>query len=114
MRLNVNGADLAINPDLIRAQVEGGIGWGLSAAAWGEIVLGEGGEIVTQNFDRYPIMRLQSTPIIEVHLIDSDEPPTGVVEVSVPTTAPAVANAIAALTGNRVRRLPINKSIPIY
>jgi isoquinoline 1-oxidoreductase beta subunit len=105
---------IAINPDLIRAQVEGGIVWGLSAAAWGEIVLGEGGEIVTQNFDRYPVMRIQSTPTIEVHLIDSDEPPTGVGEVSVPTTAPAVANAIAALTGTRVRRLPISKSIRIY
>jgi isoquinoline 1-oxidoreductase beta subunit len=104
---------IAINPDLIRAQVEGGLLWGLSAAAWGEIVLGEGGEIVTQNFDRYPVMRIQSTPTIEVHLIDSDEPPTGVGEVSVPTTAPAVANAIAALTGTRVRRLPINKSIRI-
>jgi isoquinoline 1-oxidoreductase beta subunit len=104
---------IAINPDLIRAQVEGGILWGLSAAAWGEIVLGDGGEIVTQNFDRYPVMRIQSTPTIEVHLIDSDEPPTGVGEVSVPTTAPAVANAIAALTGTRVRRLPINKSIRI-
>ena len=77
-------------------------------------MLGEGGEIVTQNFDRYPVVRIQSTPIIEVHLIDSDEPPTGVGEVSVPTTAPAVANAIAALTGTRVRRLPINKSIRIY
>jgi isoquinoline 1-oxidoreductase beta subunit len=105
---------ISINPDLIRAQVEGGVLWGLSAAAWGEIVLGQGGEIVTQNFDRYPVMRIQSTPTIEVHLIDSDEPPTGVGEVSVPTTAPAVANAIAALTGTRVRRLPINKTIRIY
>jgi isoquinoline 1-oxidoreductase beta subunit len=105
---------IAINPDLIRAQVEGGLVWGLSAAAWGEIVLGEGGEIITQNFDRYPVMRIQSTPTIEVHLIDSDEPPTGVGEVSVPTTAPALANAIAALTGTRVRRLPINKSMRIY
>jgi isoquinoline 1-oxidoreductase beta subunit len=105
---------ISINPDLIRAQVEGGVLWGLSAAAWGEIVLGEGGDIVTQNFDRYPVMRIQSTPTIEVHLIDSDEAPTGVGEVSVPTTAPALANAIAALTGTRIRRLPINKSTRIY
>jgi isoquinoline 1-oxidoreductase subunit beta len=104
---------ISINPDLIKAQVEGGLLWGLSAAAWGEIVLGEGGDIVTQNFDRYPVMRIQSTPSIEVHLIDSDEPPTGVGEVSVPTTAPAVVNAIAALTGTRIRRLPINKSMRI-
>jgi isoquinoline 1-oxidoreductase beta subunit len=105
---------IAVNPDLIRAQVEGGILWGISAAAWGEIVLGDGGDIVTQNFDRYPIERMQSVPKIEVHLIDSDEPPTGVGEVSVPLTAPALVNAIAALTGNRIRRLPLNKSIRVY
>jgi isoquinoline 1-oxidoreductase subunit beta len=105
---------IVINPDLIRAQVEGGVLWGLSAAAWGEIVLADGGDIVTQNFDRYPVMRMQSVPQIEVHLIDSDEPPTGVGEVSVPTTAPALANAIAALTGTRIRRLPITRSIRIF
>jgi isoquinoline 1-oxidoreductase beta subunit len=105
---------IAVNPDLIRAQVEGGILFGISAAAWGEIVLGDGGDIVTQNFDRYPIERMQSVPDIEVHLIDSDEPPTGVGEVSVPTTAPALANAIASLTGNRIRRLPFSKSIRVY
>jgi isoquinoline 1-oxidoreductase beta subunit len=105
---------IAVNPDLIRAQVEGGVLWGLSAAAWGEVVLADGGDIVTQNFDRYPVMRMQSTPAIEAHLIDSDEPPTGVGEVAVPTTAPALANAITALTGTRIRRLPINKSIRIY
>jgi isoquinoline 1-oxidoreductase beta subunit len=105
---------IAVNPDLIRAQVEGGVIWGLSAAAWGEVVLGEGGDIVTQNFDRYPVERMQSVPVIEVHLIDSDEPPTGVGEVSVPTTAPALANAIAALTGTRIRRLPLNKTIRVF
>jgi isoquinoline 1-oxidoreductase subunit beta len=105
---------IAINPDLIRAQVEGGVLFGLSAAAWGEVVLGEGGDILTQNFDRYPVARMQSVPRIEVHLIESGERPSGVGEVSVPTTAPALANAIAALTGNRIRRLPLNKAIPIY
>jgi len=102
-----------VNPDLIRAQVEGGLIWGLSAAAWGEVVLGERGEIVTQNFDRYPIVRMRSVPAIEVHLIESTEPPTGVGEVSVPSVAPALANAIAALTGTRVRRLPFSKTIKI-
>jgi isoquinoline 1-oxidoreductase beta subunit len=98
--------------ELIRAQVEGGILFGVSAAAWGEIVLGAGGDMVTQNFDRYRIERMQSIPAIEVHLIDSDDPPTGVGEVSVPTTA--LANAIPALTGTRIRRLPLSKSIRIY
>jgi len=104
---------ITINPDLIRAQVEGGLLFGLSAAAWGEVVLGDGGEIVTQNFDRYPIVRMRSVPAIEVHLIDSSEPPTGVGEVSVPSVAPALTNAIAALTGTRVRQLPINKTVKI-
>ena len=105
---------IMINPDLIRQQVESGILYGLGAAAWGEIVLGDGGDIVTQNFDRYPVTRMQSTPAIEVHLIESSEPPTGVGEVSVPTVAPALANAIAALTGTRIRRLPMSKTTPIY
>jgi isoquinoline 1-oxidoreductase beta subunit len=103
-----------VNPDLIRAQVEGGILWGLSAASWGEIVLGDGGEIVTQNFDRYPVMRMRSVPRIEVHLIESTEPPTGVGEVSVPSVAPALANAIAGLTGTRIRQLPLSNTIKIY
>jgi isoquinoline 1-oxidoreductase beta subunit len=69
---------IAINPDLVRAQVEGGLLFGISAAAWGEVVLGDGGDIVTQNFDLYPIVRMLSVPRIEVHLIDSTESPTGV------------------------------------
>jgi isoquinoline 1-oxidoreductase beta subunit len=105
---------ITVNPDLIRAQVEGGLLFGLSAAAWGEAVLGEGGEIVTRNFDRYPVVRMRSVPRIDVHLIESTEPPTGVGEVSVPSVAPALANAIAALTGTRIRRLPFSKTIKIY
>jgi isoquinoline 1-oxidoreductase subunit beta len=103
-----------VNPDLIRAQIEGGLLWGLSAASWGEVVLGDGGDIVTQNFDTYPVMRMRSVPQIEIHLIESTEPPTGVGEVSVPSVAPTLANAIAALTGTRIRRLPFSKSIKIY
>ena len=104
---------ISINPDLVRAQVEGGLLFGLSAAAWGEVVLGDGGEIVTQNFDRYPIVRMRSVPQMEVHLIESTESPTGVGEVAVPSVAPALANAIAALTGTRIRQLPINNTIKI-
>jgi isoquinoline 1-oxidoreductase subunit beta len=102
-----------VNPDLIRAQVEGGLLWGISAAAWGEIVLGDGGDIVTRNFDTYPVMRMRSVPQIEIHLIESTEPPTGVGEVSVPSVAPTLANAIAALTGTRIRQLPFSKTIKI-
>ena len=103
-----------VNPDLVRAQLESGLLWGLSAAAWGEVVLGDGGEILTRNFDTYPVMRMRSVPQIDVRLIDSTEPPTGVGEVSVPSVAPALANAIAALTGTRVRALPFSKTIRIY
>jgi isoquinoline 1-oxidoreductase beta subunit len=105
---------IEVNPDLIRTQVEGGLLFGLSAAAWGEVVLGEGGEIVTKNFDRYPVMRMRSVPTIDIHLIESTEPPTGVGEVSVPSVAPALANAIAALTGTRIRELPVSKTIKVY
>ena len=104
---------IVINPDLVRAQVEGGLLFGLSAAAWGEVVLGDGGEIVTRNFDRYPLVRMRSVPKIEIHLIESTESPTGVGEVAVPSVAPALANAIAALTGTRIRRLPFSKTIRI-
>jgi CO/xanthine dehydrogenase Mo-binding subunit len=105
---------IVVDPDLVRAQVEGGLLWGLGAAAWGEIVFGAAGDILTQNFDRYPVMRMQSIPLIEVHLIESTETPSGVGEVSVPTVAPALANAIAALTGTRIRRLPMSRTIQIY
>jgi isoquinoline 1-oxidoreductase beta subunit len=104
---------ITVTPDLVRAQVEGGLIYALGAAAWGEIVLGDGGQIITQNFDTYPVMEMHSVPQIEVLLIQSGEPPTGVGEVSVPTTAPALTNAIAALTGTRVRRLPIAKTIRV-
>jgi isoquinoline 1-oxidoreductase beta subunit len=105
---------IVVNPDLVRAQVEGGLVFGLSAAVWGEVVLGAGGEIVTQNFDRYPVMRMRSVPRIEVHLIESTEPPTGVGEISVPSSAPALANAIAALTGTRIRRLPLSRTLKFH
>jgi isoquinoline 1-oxidoreductase subunit beta len=105
---------IIVNPDLVRAQVEGGLIYALSAAAWGEVVLGDGGQIITQNFDRYPVMRMQSVPQIDVLLIESGEPPTGVGEVSVPTAAPALTSAIAALTGTRIRRLPITKTVRAF
>jgi isoquinoline 1-oxidoreductase beta subunit len=104
---------IIVNPDLVRAQVEGGLIWALGAAAWGEVVLGDGGQIITQNFDTYPVMRMKSVPQIDVLLIESGEPPTGVGEVSVPTAAPALTSAIAALTGTRIRRLPITRTMKV-
>ena len=102
-----------LNPNLVRSQIEGGLIFALSAALWGEVVLGQGGEIITQNFDRYPLMRMESLPQIDIHLIESTGDPAGVREVAVPTTAPAPANAIAALTRTRVRRLPLANTVSI-
>jgi isoquinoline 1-oxidoreductase subunit beta len=105
---------IAVSPDLVRAQVQGGILFGLSAAAWGEVSLGDGGDIVTQNFDRYELVRMRTTPVIDVLLLESSEQPGGVGEVSTPSVAPALANAIAALTGTRIRQLPISKTIELH
>jgi CO/xanthine dehydrogenase Mo-binding subunit len=95
-----------INPGLIEAQMEGGVIFGLTAALHGEITL-EQGRVVQSNFYDYEMMRMPAAPVVEVHIVPSGEPPGGVGEPGVPPIAPAVANAVFALTGRRVRRLPI-------
>jgi isoquinoline 1-oxidoreductase beta subunit len=97
---------IAVNPDVVKAQMEGGIGFGLSAALYGKITLKDG--VVEQsNFHDYPILRINEMPAVEVHIVPSAEPPTGVGEPGVPVIAPAVANALAAATGTRIRTLPL-------
>jgi isoquinoline 1-oxidoreductase beta subunit len=96
----------AINPGLVAAQMEGGIVFGLSAALHGEITIARG-RVVQSNFVDYPVLRMPEAPVVEVHLVPSAEPPGGVGEIAVPPIAPAVANAVFALTGQRVRRLPL-------
>ncbi|HVE48820.1 MAG TPA: molybdopterin cofactor-binding domain-containing protein, partial [Casimicrobiaceae bacterium] len=97
---------IAVNPDNVRAQMEGGIGYGLSAALYGAITLKDG--IVEQsNFHDYPVLRIHEMPRIDVHIVPSTAKPTGVGEPGTPVIAPALANAIAAATGKRVRSLPI-------
>jgi isoquinoline 1-oxidoreductase beta subunit len=107
----VSGVDCgtAINPDNIRAQVEGGIGFALAAVLHDEITL-EQGRVVQGNFDGYPTLRINEMPKVEVHIVPSAAPPSGIGEPGVPPLAPAVANAIAAATGKRVRRLPIRSA----
>jgi len=95
-----------VNPDTVAAQMEGGIIFGLSAALYGEITL-EKGRVRQANFDDYPMVRLSDSPEIEVHIVPSGEPPSGVGEPGVPPLAPAVANAVFAATGKRLRRLPL-------
>ena len=97
---------IVINPDVVRMQMESGIAYGLSAALYGEITLKEG-RVEQGNFDRYRVLRLNEMPTVEVHLVPSDVPPTGVGEPGTPPIAPAVANALFQLTGKRVRTLPI-------
>jgi isoquinoline 1-oxidoreductase beta subunit len=100
---------LVINPDTVRAQIEGGIIFGLTAALKTEITL-KAGRVEQGNFDDYQMLRIFESPEIEVHMVPSGENPTGVGEPGVPPVAPALANAIFAATGKRVRRLPIRAS----
>jgi len=95
-----------LNPNTIRQQMEGGIVFGLSAALQGEITL-EKGQVQQGNFDTYAPLRMRECPVIETDLIPSTEPPGGVGETGTPSIAPAVANAIFALTGQRLRSLPL-------
>ena len=97
---------LAVNPDVVRAQMEGSVVYGLSAALHGNLEV-ENGAIRESNFHDYPIVRMHEAPDVEVIIVDSDEPPTGVGEPGVPPVAPAVANAVFAATGQRLTSLPL-------
>ncbi|MDQ6432706.1 xanthine dehydrogenase family protein molybdopterin-binding subunit [Mesorhizobium sp. LHD-90] len=96
-----------INPNVIAAQMEGGVGYGLGAVLFDEVTLGEGGKIVQSNFHDYRSIRINEMPHVEVAVIASTEKPTGVGEPGVPPIGPATANAWRRLTGTPVRRLPI-------
>jgi len=96
----------AVNPQMIAAQVESAVTYGLSAALYGEITFDDG-KPGQSNFDTYPVVRINEAPSVAVHIVPSEAPPTGVGEPGTPPIAPAVANAIFALTGKRVRRLPM-------
>lgn len=97
---------LAVNPEIVQAQMESGIVYGMSAALGEEIVLNEG-KVKQANFDSYPVARMPIVPDIEVHIVPSAEAPTGVGEPGVPPLAPALANAIHQATGKWITRLPL-------
>ncbi|MCL4790477.1 MAG: molybdopterin-dependent oxidoreductase, partial [Gammaproteobacteria bacterium] len=97
---------LAINPDIVRQQMEGGILFGLSAALYGEISI-EDGAVRQSNFHDYRVLRMADSPAIDVHIISGGTEPSGVGEPGVPPIAPAVANAVYAATGKRLRTLPL-------
>ncbi|TBW53799.1 xanthine dehydrogenase family protein molybdopterin-binding subunit [Marinobacter halodurans] len=96
-----------VNPDVIRAQMEGGMGYGIGAVLYDAISLSDGGYVEQSNFDRYRAIRIHEMPDIEVEVIRSTEPPTGVGEPGTPPSGPAIANAWRRLTGKSVHRLPL-------
>jgi len=100
---------LAVNPDIVRTQMEGSIIYGLSATLHGNLEV-ENGAIIESNFHDYPILRMDEAPDIEVILVESDAAPTGVGEPGVPPVAPVVANAVFAATGQRLTHLPLTLS----
>jgi isoquinoline 1-oxidoreductase subunit beta len=95
-----------VNPDAVAAQVEGGIAFGLGAALHGALTIRHG-LVRESNFHDYRILRLNEMPAVEVHIVASEGTMGGVGEVGVPPIAAAVANALAALTGHRLRELPL-------
>lgn len=95
-----------VNPDTVVAQMESAVVFGLSAALYGKITLKDG-KVEQSNFHDYPILRIGEMPKVEVHVVKSAEPPGGVGEPGTPPIAPAVANALFALTGKRIRSLPL-------
>lgn len=106
--VGVIDAGLAVNPEQVKAQMEGGAVYALTAALYGQITL-DRGRVQQSNFHDYPMLRINEMPVIEVHILDSGEAPGGLGEPGVPSVAPAVANAIFAATGTRIRRLPIDR-----
>jgi CO/xanthine dehydrogenase Mo-binding subunit len=99
---------LVINPDMVKAQMEGGIVFALTAALKSSITI-ENGRVQQSNFHDYPLLRIDEMPEIEVHILENESLPFGVGEMAGPPVAPAVFNAVYAVTGKRIRHLPIRK-----
>lgn len=99
-----------VNPGIIEAQMQSGIIFGITGALYGEITL-KNGRVEQSNFDNYRMLRMNESPLIEVHLVKSDEPPGGMGEPGTSAVMPAIANAVFAATGKRVRKLPISAAL---
>jgi isoquinoline 1-oxidoreductase subunit beta len=103
---------MPVNPEGAKTQVEGAVVFGISAALHGEVVIKQG-KIETSNFDSYPVVRHSEAPHVDVYLVKSNDPPTGLGEPGVPPIAPAIANAIFKITGKRLRKLPFSKELEV-
>jgi isoquinoline 1-oxidoreductase subunit beta len=101
---------IAVNPDTVVAQLEGGLIFGLTAALYGEITIDKG-RVQQSNFNDYRMLRIDQAPKIEVHVIKSAEAPGGIGETGATAGPPALRNAIYAATGVALRRLPIDRSL---
>ncbi len=98
---------IAVNPTGVEAQMESGIAYGMTAALKGKITI-DRGRVVQSNFDDYPLLTIGEMPAIETHIVPSTDPPTGTGEPGLPAVAPAIANAVFAATGKRLRTLPLS------
>ncbi|MFL6581453.1 MAG: molybdopterin cofactor-binding domain-containing protein, partial [Burkholderiales bacterium] len=96
-----------VNPDTVRAQIQSGIVFGVTAALFGEVTIKDG-HVQQSNFHNYKILRMNEAPSIDVHIVESTEPPGGLGEAGTSATAPAVTNAIFAATGKRLRKPPVD------
>jgi len=99
-----------VNPDTVVAQIEGGVIYGISGALWGEITV-RNGRVEQSNFSDYRVLRMNEAPRIDVHVIRNFEAPGGIGEPGTAATAPALANAVFAATGKRIRTLPLQKAL---
>jgi len=99
-----------VNPDIVKAQIEGGVMFGIGGALWGEITL-KNGRVEQSNFHNVRVLRINEAPAIDVHLVRNGEAPGGIGEPGTAVTAPALANAVFAATGKRIRTLPLERQL---
>jgi len=99
-----------VNPDIVKAQIEGGVMFGIGGALWGEITI-KNGRVEQSNFHNVRVLRINETPAMEVHLVRNSEAPGGIGEPGTAVTAPALANAVFAATGKRIRTLPLERQL---